>query len=78
MRAYGECFIEDNSDGRAILKMMLELDGHVVEEAADGVGGLERAPTSHPDVVIVDIGLPGMDGYQVSVCGPRKANTDRG
>jgi PAS domain S-box-containing protein len=58
--------IEDNHDGRAMLKMLLELDGHVVEEAADGVDGLERALTSHPDVMIVDIGLPGMDGYQVA------------
>ena len=46
--------------------MMLELAGHVVYDAADGVGGLELLDVVHPDVGIIDIGLPSMDGYQVA------------
>jgi CheY-like chemotaxis protein len=37
-----------------------------VEEAADGASGLARAETTRPDIVLVDIGLPSMDGYEVA------------
>ena len=55
--------IEDNADGREMLRMMLTLDGHEVAEAEDGVSGVEKALALRPDVVIMDIGLPGLDGY---------------
>jgi CheY-like chemotaxis protein len=58
--------IEDNRDAREMLRMMLELAGHVVYDAADGVGGLELLDVVRPDVGIIDIGLPRMDGYQVA------------
>ena len=58
--------IEDNRDAREMLRLMLELAGHVVYDAADGVRGLELLEVEHPDVAIVDIGLPGLDGYQVA------------
>jgi len=58
--------IEDSSDARDMLRMMLELAGHVVYDAADGARGLELLETMHPDVGIIDIGLPRMDGYQVA------------
>jgi len=58
--------IEDNRDAREMLRMMLELAGHVVYEAADGASGLELLNTERPDVGIIDIGLPRMDGYQVA------------
>ena len=58
--------IEDNRDAREMLRLMLELAGHVVYDAADGVRGLELLEAEHPDVAIVDIGLPGLDGYQVA------------
>jgi two-component system, sensor histidine kinase len=58
--------IEDNADARDMLRMMLELAGHVVYDAPDGVRGLELFNTVHPDVGIIDIGLPRMDGYQVA------------
>jgi two-component system, sensor histidine kinase len=58
--------IEDNGDAREMLRMMLELAGHVVYDAADGVRGLELLDVAHPDVAIIDIGLPRMDGYQVA------------
>ena len=42
------------------------LEGHHVEVASDGVLGLELALSTRPDVALVDIGLPGLDGYQVA------------
>jgi two-component system, sensor histidine kinase len=58
--------IEDKGDAREMLRMMLELAGHVVYDAADGIRGLELLNTVHPDVGIIDISLPRMDGYQVA------------
>ena len=58
--------IEDSGDAREMLRMMLELAGHVVFAAADGVRGLELLSAVRPDVGIVDLSLPGMDGYQVA------------
>ncbi len=49
-----------------MLRMMLELAGHVVYDAPDGVRGLELLNVVRPDVGIIDISLPGMDGYQVA------------
>jgi CheY-like chemotaxis protein len=58
--------IEDNDDAREMLRMMLQLEGHVVYGAANGVRGLELLNVERPDVGIIDINLPGMDGYQVA------------
>jgi PAS domain S-box-containing protein len=58
--------VEDNPDGREMLRAFLELDGHEVHEAADGPSGLERAFSLRPDAVIIDIGLPGLDGYELA------------
>jgi CheY-like chemotaxis protein len=58
--------VEDNHDARQMLRHLLELSGHEVHEAEDGVSGLEQALALHLDVVIVDLGLPGLDGYQVA------------
>lgn len=58
--------IEDNGDAREMLRTMLELAGHVVYDAPDGVRGLELLTNARPDVGIIDIGLPRMDGYQVA------------
>jgi two-component system CheB/CheR fusion protein len=58
--------IEDNKDAREMLRTMLELAGHVVYAAADGASGLELLNAEHPEVGIIDIGLPRMDGYQVA------------
>jgi signal transduction histidine kinase len=58
--------IEDNDDAREMLKTSLEVLGHTVYEAEDGVRGVERASTLQPDVAVVDIGLPGLDGYDVA------------
>ena len=58
--------IEDSADAREMLRTMLELAGHVVFDAADGARGLELLTVVQPDVGIIDIGLPGMDGYQLA------------
>jgi CheY-like chemotaxis protein len=58
--------IEDNSDARDALRVLLELDGHAVEAAGEGQEALELARTKDPDIALVDIGLPGIDGYEVA------------
>jgi two-component system, sensor histidine kinase len=58
--------IEDSADAREMLRMMLELAGHEVYDAADGPSGLELLNVVQPDVGIIDISLPAMDGYQVA------------
>ena len=58
--------IEDNADARQSLRTLLERDGHHVEAAADGLSGLARAEASEPDIVLIDIGLPSLDGYEVA------------
>jgi CheY-like chemotaxis protein len=58
--------IEDNHDSRVTLAKLLQLYGCEVFTAADGRGGFEAIGTFKPDVALVDIGLPGMDGYEVA------------
>ncbi len=58
--------VEDNVDAADSLSMLLRLYGHDVQVARTGPTALEMASTSRPDVVLLDIGLPGMDGYQVA------------
>ena len=58
--------VEDNRDGRTMLRLLLEHAGHEVHEAADGFAGLEAILTLRPDVVLLDVGLPGLDGYEVA------------
>ena len=58
--------IEDNADGRESLRMLLSYLGHRVDVAADGVEGVQKALVGHPDLALVDIGLPRLDGYEVA------------
>ena len=58
--------IDDNQDGRDMLAMWLEIDGHRVFAAASGREGLEVALVERPTLVIVDIGLPDIDGHEVA------------
>ncbi|MGC9986752.1 MAG: response regulator [Polyangia bacterium] len=58
--------IEDNVDAADSLREALELGEHMVEVAHSGPEGIERARSFPPDVVLCDIGLPGMDGYDVA------------
>jgi len=58
--------VEDHADSRAMLAEMLGLEGHEVTAVADGAQAIEVAQVSAPDVAIVDIGLHGMNGYEVA------------
>jgi CheY-like chemotaxis protein len=58
--------IEDNEDAREMLRMALELAGHEVHAAPDGPSGVALAARMSPELVLVDVGLPGMDGYEVA------------
>lgn len=65
--------IEDNDDARQMLHAALALGGHEVREAPDGATGLKAAAEARPDVVLIDIGLPDIDGYEVA----RRLRADR-
>ncbi len=58
--------VEDNRDAADSLREILELEGHRVAVAYDGPDGLEKARSFLPQVVLCDIGLPGLDGYGVA------------
>jgi PAS domain S-box-containing protein len=58
--------VEDNADAREMLCQLVRLLGHEVHEAADGLGAVDQALHLLPDLTLVDIGLPGMDGYEVA------------
>lgn len=58
--------VEDNVDAAESLREALELEGYEVAIAHSGPDGLERAATFTPEVVLCDIGLPGLDGYDVA------------
>ncbi len=57
--------VEDNDDSREMLRTILELWNHDVREAADGPSAVEIANEFGPDVALIDVGLPGLDGYEV-------------
>ena len=58
--------VEDNDDAREMLKILLEHEGHEVFEAADGTEGVRAASRLRPDLALVDVGLPILDGYEVA------------
>jgi signal transduction histidine kinase/ActR/RegA family two-component response regulator len=58
--------IEDQEDARETLRLLLETDGHEVATARDGREGITVLAVFHPDVALVDIGLPQLDGYEVA------------
>jgi signal transduction histidine kinase/CheY-like chemotaxis protein len=58
--------VEDNDDIRANFRLLLERCGHSVVEARDGLDGLQRILDADPDAAFVDLGLPGLDGYEVA------------
>jgi CheY-like chemotaxis protein len=58
--------IEDNVDAAETLATVLQLDGHRVYVARDGMTGVALAHEMKPDVILCDIGLPDLDGYEVA------------
>ena len=57
--------IEDSASVRRLIEVCLRVLGVEVDSASDGVGGLDAIKTSRPDAVVLDIGLPGLDGWEV-------------
>lgn len=58
--------VEDEPEFRLGLKMRLESKGYEVLEAEDGASGLSKAKSEKPDLIVLDVMLPKMDGYQVA------------
>jgi two-component system CheB/CheR fusion protein len=58
--------VDDNADAREALRFLLEDEGHAVRTAGDGPDALREAEAFYPEVILLDIGLPGMDGYEVA------------
>lgn len=54
--------VEDNEDTRSFMKFLVESYGYLVVEAADGIEALERFKTQHPDIILMDVSLPFVDG----------------
>jgi len=58
--------IDDNQDSAETLAMVLRLQGHSVQTAHDGFKAVTAAERFRPDMVVLDLGMPGMDGYEVA------------
>ena len=59
-------YVEDNADARAVMAEMLRLSGYQVVEAANGAEALAAVALHRPDAIVLDIGLPDMNGYEVA------------
>lgn len=59
-------YIEDNFDNRMLVRRVLEAEGYRVIEAEDGIQGMEWLRSQTPDLVLMDINLPEIDGYEVT------------
>jgi len=66
MRARQVLIVEDNHDQAQTLLLFLGMKGHRLEIAASGPAAVEAARRVRPDVVLLDIGLPGLDGFEVA------------
>src|SRR5207237_2538913 len=60
--------VDDNGDAAEMLAVLLRLEGHAVRTAYDGPAALDAVRAQPPDVVLCDIGMPGMDGLEVVRC----------
>jgi CheY-like chemotaxis protein len=58
-------FVEDDASVAQMYRLKLELDGYLVDVAPDGITALEKARTTHPDIIFLDIRLPKLDGLSV-------------
>ncbi len=59
-------YIEDNLENRTLVKRVLEAEGYIVLEADDGPSGLRMVQKETPDLILIDINLPEIDGYEVT------------
>ncbi len=58
--------IEDNPTNLELMRYLLHASGHVLLTAADGLEGIETARRTSPDLIVCDIQMPGLDGYEVA------------
>jgi PAS domain S-box-containing protein len=58
--------VDDNHDALELLTLLLTIEGHTLRQASDGVSALEIARDFHPEICLCDIGLPGMNGYELA------------
>jgi DNA-binding response OmpR family regulator len=58
--------VEDNADQAQTLRLFLSMKGHRLEIAATGPAAIDAARRMRPDVVLLDLGLPGLDGFEVA------------
>jgi len=58
--------VEDNEMNRDMLRRRLQKRGHVVVEAVDGVGALAKARSDTPDLILMDMDLPEIDGWEAT------------
>jgi len=56
---------DDKPSGRELIRTILEKDGYQVIEAGDGIEAVDRAREANPDLIILDIHMPGLDGFGV-------------
>ena len=68
---------DDNVDAAEILSMLLEVHGHVTAVVHDGHSALNRARQFQPDVTFLDIGMPGLNGYEVARMVRQTSGTDQ-
>jgi len=59
-------YVEDNPDNMRLVKRALGAKGYTVHEAVNGLEGLSRAEELTPDIILLDINLPDIDGYEVA------------
>jgi two-component system cell cycle response regulator DivK len=59
-------YIDDDAQNRLLVRRVLEVEGYIVLEAEDGPAGLELAADRNPDLILLDINLPGIDGYEIA------------
>jgi two-component system, cell cycle response regulator DivK len=59
-------YIEDNPENRMLMRRVLMAEGYIIEEAVDGQTGMQKAAESPPDLILMDINLPEIDGYEVT------------
>ena len=69
-------YVEDNPDNMRLVKRALGAKGYTVHEACNGLEGIQIADQINPDVILLDINLPDIDGYEVARRLRRSENTD--
>src|SRR3989338_183748 len=59
-------YIEDNEENRLLIRRVLGAEGYQILEAEDGPSGIRMAESDHPDLILMDIMMPGLDGREVT------------